>query len=421
MSSTRRDFLKKAAGTTLAALAANVHAAGSDEIRVGIIGCGNRGTGAVDNCLSAAENVKLIAMGDAFEDRLQRSYGILEKKHAKRMDVPKDRQFVGLDAYKKVLECDINYVILATPPGFRPLHLRAAVDAGKHIFTEKPVAVDCAGIRIVFDAYKDSLKKGLGIAAGTQRRHQTSYIETMKRIHDGAIGKITAARCYWNSRGVWPPKPRQASWGDLEYQMRNWYYYCWLCGDHIVEQHVHNLDVINWALQSHPIRAVGMGGRQTRVGKEFGEIFDHFAVDYEYPGGIHVLSMCRHAPNCENNVSEAVVGSKGNCHFATRKGHVIDGETTFLFPRQKDNLPYVQEHTDLIRSIRAGKPINELKNVAESTLTAIIGRMSAYTGKAVTWDFALEKSKLDLMPPKLDWNMKLTVQPVPIPGKTPLI
>jgi myo-inositol 2-dehydrogenase / D-chiro-inositol 1-dehydrogenase len=418
----RREFLKSTAvaGTTLAVgqtLLSSVHAAGDDVIKIGLIGCGGRGTGAADNALHAAKNVKLVAMADAFPDRLELSHHLLMKDHGpQKVDVPPDRQFVGLDAYERVLSSRIDYVILATPPGFRPMHLEAAVAAGKHIFTEKPVATDATGIRKVLAAYEEAEKKKLCIAAGTQRRHQAGYIETMNRVHDGAIGDIVAARCYWNQGPLWV-KPRHPGMNDLEYEMRNWYYFTWLCGDHIVEQHVHNLDVINWATNAHPVRAVGMGGREVRKGPDYGQIFDHFAIDYEYPNGVHVLSMCRQIDGCENNVSEALVGTKGSC----RPDHYeILGENKWRRPRnEKDIDPYVQEHADLIDCIRNGKPINELKNVAHSTMTAIIGRMSTYTGKALSWDKALH-SRENLFPEHLAWG-PLPTPNVAVPGKSPLV
>jgi predicted dehydrogenase len=364
--------------------------------------------------MTSAENVKLVAMGDLFKDNLEYSREYLRKQFPDKVDVPDDRAFYGFDAYEKVLQCPVDYVILATPPGFRPIHIEAAVKAGKNIFTEKPVAVDGPGIRRVLAAYEESKAKNLHIAAGTQRRHQTGYLETLKRVHDGAIGDIVAARCYWNQGPLWNDG-RGKDWSDAEWQIRNWLYFTWLSGDHICEQHVHNLDVINWALQAHPTRAVGMGGRQVRTGPEYGNIFDHFAIEYEYPNGCHVMSMCRQIPGCENNISEALQGTKGFCQ-ANR--YVIKGENSWSF-RDQDNAPYVQEHTDLIESIRSGKPLNELKNVAESTLTAIMGRMTAYTGKAVSWDKALN-SQEDLMPSKLDF-VSMPVAPVAVPGKTPLV
>ena len=422
--SSRRDFLKTstaaAVGTGLAAsmnFIPGAYAQGSDEIRVGVIGCGGRGTGAIRNVLDADKSVKIVAMGDAFKDRLDKSLTGAKEKYGNRVDVPADRQFVGLDAYEKVIASNANYIILATPPGFRPVHLQAAIKAGKNIFTEKPVAVDGPGIRAVMAAYEEAKTKGLAIAAGTQRRHQAGYIETMKQVHDGAIGDIVAARCYWNQGGLWK-NDRQASWSDLEWQMRNWLYFTWLSGDHITEQHVHNLDVVNWAMKGHPTRAVGMGGRQARVDPAYGHIYDHFTVDYEYENGMHCLSMCRQIDGTHKDVSEALTGSKGRASF--KNGYTITGEKTWRYPRDKDDTdPYVQEHIDLIASIRAGKPINELKQVAESTLTAIMGRMSAYTGQEVTWDQALN-SKESIVPDKLAFG-PLPVPPVAIPGKTELV
>jgi myo-inositol 2-dehydrogenase / D-chiro-inositol 1-dehydrogenase len=421
----RRDFIKTSAavvGTTLAANLIHIpgaYAAGSDEIRIGLIGCGGRGTGAVENAFASAPGVKLVAMGDAFKDRLDGSRQNLMKKNAAKMDVKDEHCFTGLDAYEKVIATkEVNYIILATPPGFRPAHLKAAVEAGKHIFTEKPVAVDGPGIRSVLATYEASKAKNLAIAAGTQRRHQAGYIETMKQIHGGAIGNIVAARCYWNQGGLWK-KDRQAGWSDLEWQMRNWLYFTWLSGDHIVEQHVHNIDVVNWAMQGHPVRALGMGGRQSRTDAAYGHIFDHFAIDYEYENGTHLMSMSRQVAGADNNVSEALVGTKGNCQV---NRYQITGEKSWRLAREKDADPdpYVQEHTDLIASIRAGKPINELKQVAESTLSAIMGRMSAYTGKAVTWEQALN-SQENLVPAKLEWAASMPVPAIAIPGQTALI
>jgi predicted dehydrogenase len=418
--SSRREFLKKSAagmvGGTVASYLSRVpavHAAGSDVIKIGLIGCGERGTGAVDNAFEAAPGVKLVAMGDAFKDHLETSLEFLSK-HGDKVEVPEDRRFVGFGAFEKVLECDLDYVILATPPGFRPWHLKAAVAAGKNIFAEKPVGVDGGGIRSVLETCEQAKAKGLKIVVGTQRHHQKGYLETLKRIHDGAIGEIVAARAYWNQGPIWV-HPKQEAWSEMEWQMRNWYYFTWLCGDHIVEQHVHNLDVVNWALGAHPVRAVGVGGRQVRTDPVYGNIYDHFAIDYDYENGCRLMSMCRQIPGCENNVSEALIGSKSFCQV---NKYTITGEKSWRL-EGKDNLPYVQEHTDLIASIREDKPINELKNVAESTLTAIMGRMAAYTGQAVTWEQALNTEE-NLMPPKLEWG-PLAVGPVAMPGQTKLV
>jgi predicted dehydrogenase len=435
----RRTFLKTSAvaGGALAAnlsMLSNVHADGSDEIKIGLIGCGGRGTGAADNALHAAPHVKIFAMGDAFKDRLEGAHKTLTNLAEKEtritelgnsVDVPPERRYVGLDAFEKVINSGANYIILATPPGFRPIHLAAAVAAGKNIFTEKPVATDATGIRSVLSTYETAKSKNLAIGAGLQRRHEAGYIDTIKRIHDGAIGDVVAGRCFWNQGALWV-HPRQPGWSDLEYQLRNWYQFPWLCGDHIVEQHVHNLDVMNWILDAHPVNAVGMGGRQVRTGPEYGEIFDHFAVDYEYPDGVHVLSMCRQINGCASSVSEHAQGTRGLSNTSSPNTFMLEtnslkGKKTWTRGgRGKDVDPYVQEHTDLIASIRAGKPYNELKSVAESTLTAIMGRMSTYTGKKLTWDRALS-SKEDLMPAKLAWDMSLPEPPIAVPGKTPLV
>jgi predicted dehydrogenase len=423
--SSRRQFLKSSAAVAVGGTVAShlgfvpaVYPAGNDQIRVGLIGCGGRGTGAATDVLQAAPNVKLVAMGDAFKDRLETSREEIKKEAADKMDVPDERCFVGFDAYEKVLASDVNYVILATPPGFRPMHLKAAVAAGKHVFAEKPVAVDGPGVRTCLEVYEQAKAKGIGIASGTQYRHSTGHQETIKRLHAGAIGQVVAARAYFNTGLLWV-KPRQPGWTDMEYQMRNWYYFTWLCGDHIVEQHVHNLDVVNWVMKAHPVRAVGVGGRQVRTGPDYGHIYDHFVIDYEYEDGSHMMSMCRQMANCENNVSEGFAGTKGFCQIVPYRTYSITGQQPWRFEVSKENKPYIQEHTDLIESIRAGKPINELKNIAESTLTAIMGRMAAYTGKAVTWEQALN-SEENLMPAKLDWNAPLPVPPVAMPGQTEL-
>ncbi len=416
-SASRRDFLKTSAAVGAAAMAANlsllsnVHADGNDVIRVGLVGCGGRGTGAAEQCVRGGENVRLVAMGDVFRDRLDGARNNLMNNRglAGRIDVPANRCFTGLNAYQQVINnCDL--VILATPPGFRPIHIRAAVNARKHVFTEKPVAVDGAGVRTVLTAFEDANRQRLSCVAGTQRRYQTSYREAMQRIQGGDLGTITSARCYWNQGSLWH-RARTPQMSDVEWQLRNWLYFTWLSGDHICEQHVHNLDVINWALNAHPERAVGMGGRQARTGPEFGHIYDHFAIDYEYPNGVHVLSMCRQIAGCANNVSEALVGTRGQW---TSQRRAITGERPWAF-RERDNDPYQQEHVALIESIRNGRPINDLRNVAYSTLTAIMGRMSAYTGRAITWDQALN-AEGSLMPANLSLDMNLPVPPVAIPG-----
>ncbi|HEO70827.1 MAG TPA: gfo/Idh/MocA family oxidoreductase, partial [Candidatus Hydrogenedentes bacterium] len=323
---TRRDFMKTAAAGSMAALLPgtyHAHAAGSDTIRVGLVGCGRRGTGAARDCLSSSAGIEIRALGDVFEDQLKSGRKGLAKLAE---NIPDDACFTGFDAYKKVLACDIDLVILAAPPGFRPEHLAAAVEAGKHVFMEKPAGVDPAGIRSVLESAERAKDKGLALVAGTQRRHQADYVATLERIHGGAIGAITAAQCYWvGDYGYYPAVPRKEGWSDMEWQLRNWNYFTWLSGDHIVEQHVHNIDVINWALDAHPVAALGMGGRQQRTGAEYGHIYDHFAIDFEYPGGVHVASYCRQMAGTANEVSERLIGTKGTCN---PRG-TIEGETPF--------------------------------------------------------------------------------------------
>lgn len=410
----RRDFIRVSAGAAgIAAMAATgnyAFAQGSDRIRVGLIGCGGRGTGAAGDCANAAPGIEIVALGDAFKDRVDGCKNGLRSLGDK-FKVTDDRCFVGFDAYKRVVDSGVDMVILASPPGFRPEHLRYAIDKGKHVFMEKPVATDAPGVRQVIASSEAAQQKRLGIVAGTQRRHQNNYIACMKRIHDGALGKIVAAQCYWNQGGLWN-NGRQPGWTDMEWQVRNWLYFTWLSGDHIVEQHVHNLDVINWALQTHPERCVGMGGRQARTDPAYGHIYDHFAIEYYYPNGVRVMSMCRQQDGTASNVSEHLIGTKGNSNACT----FISGENRWRFEGQNNN-PYVQEHSDLIASIRAGQPLNEGRQIAESTLTAIMGRMSCYTGQEISWEQALN-SQESLVPEKLEFG-PLPVPPVAIPGKTP--
>jgi len=420
LSPSRRDFLKTSTAATVGlGMLGNAHAAGSDAIKVGLVGCGGRGTGAAENICEAAGtsyNIKLYAMADVFEDHLKncrdrvRDHPLCKEK----FDVADERSFVGFDGYQKVIDC-CDLVMLATPPGFRPQHIEATIKAGKNLFSEKPVAVDGTGIRKVLAAYDEANKKGLSVITGTQRRHQASYLESLKLIHDGAIGDLVGGRVFWNQGDIWAHK-RQPGWSDTEYQIRNWYHFLWLCGDHIVEQHVHNLDVACWALKAHPIRAVGMGGRQVITEPERGQSYDHFAVDYEFPDGVHVLSMCRQIAGSTGDVSENLVGTKGRWQS---NGQRFSGAERRRIRFEHEVNPYVQEHIDLLESISSRKPVNELKQVAESTLTAIMGRMSAYTGKAVSWEQALN-SKLDTFPKTLAWG-PMEEPPIPKPGVTELI
>lgn len=431
-SASRRDFLKTATVAAGAAVVSNlslapsVHAAGSDRIKVGLVGCGGRGGGAAEDVLRSAKGVTIHALGDVFKFQADGASGRISN-FAQKPEVQQlgntveveGRVFSGLDAYKQVIDSGANYIILATTPGFRPIHLQAAVAAGKNIFTEKPVGVDGPGIRKVLDAYEEAKKKGLHIAAGTQRRHDPRYIETMKRVHDGEIGDVVGGRGFWMQGILWQRiddlKNHPEITTDVGRQIWNWYNHTWLCGDHIVEQHVHNLDVLNWGIGAHPESAVGMGFR-TRTDPKFGHIYDFFAIDYKYPKDVHALSMCRQISHCRDEIGEYLVGTKGQC---VPHAHTVNGK--YVAPKVKRGFtPYVQEHTDLIESIRAEKPLNELKQVAESTLTAIMGRMSAYTGKEVSWEQALN-SKDDTMPKDLTLDMSKPEAPLAIPGKTPLI
>jgi myo-inositol 2-dehydrogenase/D-chiro-inositol 1-dehydrogenase len=358
---TRRDFIKGSAATVaaLSTIGTVASAAGPDKIRVGLVGCGRRGSGAVLNCIESSENVELVAVGDMFQDKIDWTMGRLEKVKES-VKVSRDSVFTGFDAYQQVIDSDLDLLILATPPAFRPDHLDAAVRAGKHVFMEKPAAVDPVGIRSVIASGELAKKKGLAIVAGTQRRHQAEYLATMKRVHDGAIGDIVSAECYWvDDYEYYTPPKREKGWSEMEWQLRNWNYYTWLSGDHIVEQHVHNIDIMNWALGSHPISALGMGGRQQRTGSEFGHIYDHFAVELEYPGGVRVTSLCRQMEKVAGRIGEYVVGTKGTCDPARE----IKGAKPFMIEEEGVS-PYVQEHTDLIASIRAGKPLNEARTIA---------------------------------------------------------
>ena len=351
-------------------------------------------------------------------DRLDTSRKILNERGGAKVDIKDDHVFVGLDAYQKLLKTDVNYVILATPPGFRPIHIKAAVDAGKYVFGEKPTCVDSAGARSNFETHEAINKKGLGMVAGTQYRHFVPYIESIKRVQDGTIGKLVSANCYYNTGLLWS-KERQPSWSDLEFQMRNWLYYTWLSGDHLVEQAIHNVDTIVWAFNAHPVRAVALGGRQTRTEPIFGHIYDHFTIDYEFADGSHCMMMCRQQDACDKKVANEFVGTEGTA-FVLPQYYITGKKPWKLEESVSTDLgnAYVQEHADFIASIRAGKPLNELKQVTESSLTAVLGREAAYTGQSVTWDQILN-AKQSLMPAKLEWG-PMTVPPVPMPGQTTL-
>jgi predicted dehydrogenase len=415
---TRRSFLQgsatAAAAATFGSALPAVHVGGIDEIKIGLIGCGGRGTGAAGQALSTKGPVKLVAMADMFPDRLQQSLGSLQENAGfqGRIDVPKERQFTGFDGYKGLLASNVDVVLMATPPHFRPLHFAAAVKAKKHVFFEKPVAVDGPGIRQVLAANALALQQNTAVVCGLQRHHQLGYLETLKRVQNGALGRILFARCSWNMGSLWM-NPRKPEWSDMEWQLRNWLYFTWLSGDHITEQHVHNLDVVNWALGSHPLECRGMGGRQVRTDPAFGQIFDHHAVQYQYPGGVWSFSECRQIDNCVNDVSEHLFGADGQAHMRDG-GWTIEGKNAWQYDGPKDN-PYQTEHDDLFASIRDGKPLNEGQFVAESTLTAIMGRMATYSGKRVTWEQALNST--ERWGPDQYAFGDLLVDPVPMPGR----
>lgn len=421
----RRDFVKASAVLGAASLVPSAFATGirrkvDETIRVGVIGCGGRGTGAAVNALAAHPMVNIIALADLFEDRLNSSYGWLidNDEYRDRVNVDPAHKFIGFDAYKRLLAInDIDYVILATPPGFRPIHFDAAINAGKHVFMEKPVAVDPAGIRTVLDAAARAKQQALSVVAGTQRRHENSYLQLMNRVNNNELGDIVSASCYWNQGGLWVHE-RKAEYSDMEWQCRNWLYFTWLSGDHICEQHIHNIDVINWAKHGPPVKATGMGGRQVRTDAKYGNIFDHFSIEYEYADGMTMQSMCRQIDGCAGRVEEVIVGSKARS--VSRPGFaVINNGDVWRFNGDNRN-PYEQEHADLITSITGeGHYLNEANRVAESTLTAIMGRMSTYTGKSITWDQAIN-SKLDLSPDAYSFS-DLPVRPVAVPGQTPLV
>jgi predicted dehydrogenase len=405
---------------------ARAQAPSRDPIRIGVIGCGGRGSGAAVQALSTDQDVQLVAMADAFEDRVEGSYNSLMNLEgmdlSPRIDVPPGRRFHGFNAYEQVLPL-VDVVILATPPGFRPIHFKAAVAAGKQIFMEKPVATDAPGIRSVLESAAKAKADGLNVVVGLQRHYQTVYREWVDRLHAGMIGDITLGRVYWNDGGVWV-RERQPDQTEMEYQMRNWYYFNWLCGDHIVEQHIHNLDVANWVMGGHPAGAQGQGGRQVRTGADHGEIFDHHFVEFTYDSGATVLSQCRHMANCMNRVSEAFTGTNGS---APRPGLIrsASGHTLFEHDSDEDPNPYQVEHDELFAAIAGGESrYADGENGAIATMTSILGRMATYSGRSIEWDEALN-SELSLLPDRFAWDAPPKSlpdengrYPIPTPGVT---
>jgi myo-inositol 2-dehydrogenase / D-chiro-inositol 1-dehydrogenase len=425
----RRDFLKTSSAAVIAAGALDIsrfaHAAVGDEIRVALVGCGGRGTGAAANALRNAvhPSMKLVAMADAFPDNLNRSLQTLQQQFKDKVSVPEEQRFVGLDAYRQIMETKADIVLLCTPPGFRPLQFEAAVKAGKHVFMEKPVAVDAPGYRRVKAAGEEARRKGLRVAVGHHLRHMPNHQEAIKRIHDGVIGELLYTRSYFNTAGIWS-RPRQPGMTEMQYQVNNWYHFVWLSGDHIVEQHVHGIDVCNWMAQGYPIEAYGMGGRQVRIAPGIGEIFDHHDVEYVYRNGLRSFSQCRQIPGCWSSFAHHAHGTKGWISF--------DGnDAVILHVKGKDPERlkggaegHQLEWNDLLSAVVASQPYNETDWAVDSTMTAIIGRMATYSGQHVQWSDAVN-SEHSYMPERLAWDAEPRSKPGPdgvypcaIPGTT---
>ena len=432
---TRRTFCKQTVAATTGILASTLpldamsNVYDNKKLKLALIGCGGRGSGAAVQALTADDKVELYAMADAFRDRIDSSLNGI-KEHfdgSKNIDVKEKNMFTGFDAYKKAIDlCDV--VILTTPPGFRPLHFEYAINNDKHVFMEKPLATDAPGIRKVLEVAKIAKDKKLNVVVGLQRHYQDKYITLYNKVVNGDIGKIVSGQVYWNDGGVWVKK-RKPSQSELEYQMRNWYYFTWLCGDHILEQHIHNIDVANWFIGDYPISAQGMGGREVRNGIDHGQIFDHHFVEFTYANGAVISSQCRHQTGTASRVDEVFQGSNGS--VVTGKGEMTDlsGNIKYKYPNKwnEDPNPYQVEHDKLFQSIRNNEVINDVEYGAKSTMTAIMGRMATYTGKKITWDQAINSKEM-LVPNNLTWNSTPPTLPdgngkylVAIPGKTKFI
>ena len=415
----RRDFLKISAAAGAGALLADLdiasiaHAAGSDQIKIALIGCGGRGTGAAANAIknAAGASVKLVAMADAFGERLDSSLASLQQNFQANIDVPKDRRFVGLDAYEKAIASRADIVLLCTPPGFRPSQFEAAVKAGKHVFMEKPVAVDAPGYRRIKAANEEAKKKRLVVAVGHHLRHSRNHREVVRQIHDGLIGELLFSRAYFNTHGIWN-RERQPGQTEMQYQVMNWYHFVWLSGDHLVEQHVHGIDACNWFARGHPVDAQGTGGRQVRIQKDIGELFDHHHVEFTYADGVKSFSECRHIPNCWNSATHHAHGTKG---FVSFEGN--DAVTIHLKGRapqrlRQGSVGHQVEWDDLLAAVLARQPYNEADEAADSTMTAILGRMATYSGQLVEWSEAI-KSDLSYQPERLAWDAMPKSKPGP--------
>ncbi len=430
----RREFVKQtsllAGGLMAAPLVSNAGYFNSvdDTIKVAVIGCGGRGTGAAMQALLTKQNVKLVAMADAFRDRLDECFNALTSEDNEdgnvkaKVAVTEATKFVGFDAYMKAIPL-ADVVILTTPPGFRPIHFAEAIKQGKHVFMEKPVATDPAGVKKVLETAEIAKQKKLNVVVGLQRHYQNSYRELYKRAQDGMVGEITSSQVWWNNDGVWV-KMREAGQTEMEYQMRNWYYFNWLCGDHINEQHIHNIDVMNWFKGSYPVKAQGMGGRQVRTGKEFGEIYDHHFVEFHYADGSVMNSQCRHIKGTYAIVDEMLVGTKGVIKCGAMQ-IVANGKTLYQYDKKKENNPYQTEHDELFAAIAKGEfKFADAENGAKATLTAVMGRMATYSGQVMEWDKVLN-SNISIMPTKYAWDAKPPVvpdangnYPIAMPGQT---
>lgn len=418
----RRQFIQTSGAAMLSVAAASyatraVYGAANDVLKVGLVGCGSRGSGAAYEALNADPNTRLVAMGDAFADVVEQSVNkFKDSSVADRVTVDEDHRFVGFDAYKGVIEAS-DVVILATPPNFRPEHLRACIEAGKHVFCEKPIAVDAPGVRSVLETCRLAKEKKLNIVSGLCYRYENVKRDIISRIHDGAIGEIRVMQTTYNTGGLWH-KGRQPEWSEMEFQIRNWLYFDWLSGDHINEQHIHSLDKIAWAMNNvYPIQATSSGGRIQRTDPKYGNVYDHFNTVYEWENGAKCFSSCRQWENASTDVSDHVWGTEGVAHLQTHEIVPNKGEA-YRAEKQPDDNMYQNEHNALFRAIRNGDVIVD-EYMCHSTLMAIMGRMAAYTGKTVTWDEALN-SQLNLQPAVLEWG-DLPVRPVPQPGITEFV
>ena len=418
----RRSFTAAAAATLSATMVhSSLAAADTRELRIGVIGCGGRGSGAINDSLSINEGVKLVATADLYGSKCASLWKAMREAHPGKV-ASADTIHEGFDGYRRILDDpSIDLVHVTTSPGFRPAYTLAAVEAGKHVFTEKPACVDPAGYRVCLTAHDAAVAKGTAIVAGTQYRRQVNYLGAIEQIRNGAIGDVIGATARYCAGGIWY-RPRTEGMSDAEYQMNNWYHFVWLSGDQIVEQAVHNLDTMNWVMGANPVSAFGSGGRFTRP--DDSELWDSFSINYEYPDERIVSFMCRQIPGAATDVSNVVYGSKGECHIgAANAGSRIFDPAGKEVWEMKGSIAdaYKQEHKDLVDSIRAGKPIVELRQMADSSLVAVMGRMAAYTGQKVSWKFLTEESQLDLFPKDLTWTSSLPVQAPAVPGKTKLI